>query len=62
MAIYAWCSPDMDTEKLHREGWIVNHKKVARIMREKGWSCRHRKKVGYHNQQQPWLSDLPKPH
>lgn len=32
------------TKQLHREGWIVNHKKVARIMREKGWSCRPRKK------------------
>lgn len=37
----------MDTEvtkQLHREGWLVNHKKVDRIMREKGWSCRPRKK------------------
>ena len=32
------------TKQLHREGWIVNHKKVARIMRERGWSCRSRKK------------------
>ena len=32
------------TKQLHREGWMVNHKKVARIMREKGWSCRARKK------------------
>jgi putative transposase len=32
------------TKQLHREGWIINHKKVARIMREKGWSCRPRKK------------------
>jgi putative transposase len=32
------------TKQLHREGWIVNHKKVARIMRDKGWSCRPRKK------------------
>jgi putative transposase len=32
------------TEQLHREGWIVNHKKVARIMRENNWSCRPRKK------------------
>ncbi len=32
------------TKQLQREGWIVNHKKVARIMREKGWSCRPRKK------------------
>jgi transposase InsO family protein len=32
------------TKQLHREGWIVNHKKVARIMRDKGWSCRSRKK------------------
>ncbi len=30
------------TKQLHREGWMVNHKKVARIMREKGWSCRPR--------------------
>jgi len=32
------------TKQLHREGCIVNHKKVARIMRDKGWSCRPRKK------------------
>jgi putative transposase len=32
------------TKQLRREGWIVNHKKVACIMREKGWSCRPRKR------------------
>ena len=32
------------TEQLQREGWIVNHKKVARIMRENNWSCVPRKK------------------
>jgi len=32
------------TEQLHREGWIINHKKVAGIMRENNWSCRPRKK------------------
>jgi len=32
------------TKQLKREGWTVNHKRVARIMREKGWSCRPRKK------------------
>jgi len=32
------------TKQLHREGCHVNHKKVARTMREKGWSCRTRKK------------------
>ena len=32
------------TKQLQREGWIINHKKVARIMREKGWSCRARKR------------------
>ena len=32
------------TRQLQREGRIVNHKKVSRIMREKGWSCRSRKK------------------
>jgi putative transposase len=32
------------TKQLHREGWRVNHKKVFRIMREKGWTCRPRKK------------------
>jgi len=32
------------TEQLHREGGIVNHKKIARIMRENGWSVRSRKK------------------
>ena len=32
------------TRQLHREGWRVNHKKVARIMREKGLQCRPRKK------------------
>ena len=30
------------TKQLHREGWMVNHKRVARIMRENGWSCRPR--------------------
>jgi len=25
------------TKQLYREGWTVNHKKVYRIMREKGW-------------------------
>ena len=32
------------SKQLHREDWIINHKKVARIMREKGWSCRPRKR------------------
>jgi putative transposase len=32
------------TKQLHREGLIINHKKVARIMRENNWSCRPRKK------------------
>jgi putative transposase len=32
------------TEQLQREGWIINHKKVARIMREHKWSCVPRKK------------------
>jgi putative transposase len=32
------------TEQLQREGWIINHKKVARIMRENKWSCVPRKK------------------
>ena len=32
------------TEQLQREGWIINHKKVARIMRENNWSCVPRKK------------------
>jgi putative transposase len=32
------------TRQLHREGWRVNHKKVARIMRGKGLQCRPRKK------------------
>jgi transposase InsO family protein len=32
------------TKQLKREGWTVNHKKVARIMREKRWSCRPGKK------------------
>jgi putative transposase len=32
------------TRQLHREGWTVNHKKVARIMREKGLQCRPRRK------------------
>jgi putative transposase len=32
------------TKQLQREGWIVNHKKVARIMREKGCSCRPSKR------------------
>ncbi len=32
------------TKQLHREGLIMNHKKVARIMRENNWSCRPRRK------------------
>ena len=28
------------TAQLRREGWVVNHKKVARMMREQGWQCR----------------------
>jgi len=32
------------TKQLNREGWIINHKKVAQIMRERNWSCRPRKK------------------
>jgi putative transposase len=32
------------TEQLQREGWIINHKKVARIMRENKWSCVPRRK------------------
>ena len=32
------------TQQLKREGCTVNHKKVARIMRERGWSCRPRKR------------------
>lgn len=32
------------TKQLHREGWTVNHKKVSRIMREKGLQCRPRKR------------------
>ena len=32
------------TEQLKREDWLVNHKKVHRIMREKGWLCRPQKK------------------
>ena len=32
------------TKQLQREGWLINHKKVVRIMREKAWSCRPRKR------------------
>jgi putative transposase len=32
------------TKQLNREGLIVNHKKVARIMRENNWSCRPRRR------------------
>jgi putative transposase len=32
------------TQQLKREGWVINHKKVHRIMREKGWLCRPQKK------------------
>ena len=46
--ISAWSFPDMDTaesqEQLQREGWTINHKKVSRIMREKGLQCRRSKK------------------
>jgi putative transposase len=33
------------TKQLQREGWPVNHKRVARIMRQKGWSCKPRKRL-----------------
>jgi transposase InsO family protein len=32
------------TKQLQCEGWIINYKKVVRIMSEKGWSCRPRKR------------------
>lgn len=32
------------TEQLHREGIVVNHKKIARIMKENGWTCHPRKR------------------
>jgi putative transposase len=32
------------THQLKREGWLINQKKVHRIMREKGWLCRPQKK------------------
>ena len=32
------------TRHLQREGWKVNHKKVARIMRDKSWSCKPRRR------------------
>ena len=32
------------TKQLKREGWIINHKKVARLMRENGLSCQPRKR------------------
>jgi transposase InsO family protein len=32
------------TEQLQQEGWTINHKKVSRIMREKGLQCRPSKK------------------
>jgi transposase InsO family protein len=32
------------TEQIKREGWLVNHKKVHRIMCEKQWLCRPQKK------------------
>jgi hypothetical protein len=32
------------TEQLKREGWLINHIKVHRIMREKGWLCQPGKK------------------
>jgi putative transposase len=31
------------TAQLHREGFRVNHKKVLRLMRERGWLCRPRR-------------------
>jgi len=36
------------TEQLKREGWLINHKKVLRIMHEKGWLCQPRKKKWIH--------------
>ena len=39
------------TEQLKREGWLINHKKVHRIMREKGMAVPATKeKVGLHHQ------------
>ena len=32
-------------KQLKREGWLINHKKVHCIMREKGWICRPIKKI-----------------
>ena len=32
------------TEQLKKEGWVVNHKKVERIMKENGWQCRPRRR------------------
>ncbi len=32
------------TKQLKREGWIINHKKVYRLMRENGLSCQPRKR------------------
>ncbi len=43
------------TKQLQREDWIINHKKVTRLLREKGWNCRPRKRKwicttdSYHN-------------
>jgi len=38
---YGYCRV---TRHLQREGWKINHKKVARIMREKSWSCKPRRR------------------
>ena len=35
------------TKQLKREGCMLNHKKVARIIREKGWSYQLGKKVWF---------------
>jgi putative transposase len=40
---FARCGYRRLTKQLHRKGLIVNHKKAARIMREKNWSWCPRK-------------------
>ena len=34
------------TEQLRREGWAVNHKRVARVMREESLQCQVKRRWG----------------
>jgi putative transposase len=49
------------THQLRAEGTAVNHKAVARLMRQNGLQVRPLAQVRAHDGQQPRRSDLPQP-